>query len=53
MTTKKTETKKVFISYVRENSNEVDRICKKFYEEGISYWIDREDINLGNYGRQQ
>lgn len=47
MTTKKTETKKVFISYVRENSNEVDRICKKFYEEGISYWIDREDIEPG------
>ena len=47
MTTNKNKTKKVFISYVRENSDEVDRICKKFKEEGISYWIDREDIEPG------
>lgn len=47
MTTKKTEPKNVFISYVRENSDEVDRICKEFRKEGISYWIDREDIEPG------
>jgi len=47
MTRHKKETKKVFVSYVRENSDEVDRICKKFKEEGISYWIDREDIEPG------
>lgn len=47
MTTNKNNTKKVFVSYVRENSDEVDRICKKFKEEGISYWIDRKDIEPG------
>jgi len=47
MMTKMTVIKKVFISYVRENTDEVDRICKKLSDEGISYWIDREDIEPG------
>lgn len=39
--------KKVFISYVHEDKAAVDRICAKFKEHGIEYWIDRKDIQPG------
>lgn len=39
--------KKVFISYVRDNSKEIDRICKAFTESNIDYWLDREHIDPG------
>jgi hypothetical protein len=39
--------KKVFISYVRSDSKEVDRICEEFRRNNIDYWIDREQIKPG------
>jgi hypothetical protein len=48
----KTDKKKVFISYVRENIDEVKRICEKFSEEGIDYWIDHDDIEPGSLWKQ-
>lgn len=47
MTNSKKETKKVFISYVRENYDKVAQVCNKFSDEGIDYWIDRENIEPG------
>ena len=47
MNTNKNEAKKVFISYVHENSDQVDAICKIFSEKNIIYWIDREKIEPG------
>lgn len=43
----KEEKKKVFISYVHENSEQVDKICEIFTEKKIDYWIDREQIEPG------
>ncbi|MFA4919831.1 MAG: toll/interleukin-1 receptor domain-containing protein [Thermodesulfovibrionales bacterium] len=39
--------KKVFISYVRSNSEAVDRICKELKNNNIDYWLDRERIKPG------
>lgn len=41
----------VFISYVRENSNEVDRIYKELKAQGINVWLDREEISPGQRWR--
>jgi len=37
----------VFISYVREDLGDVQRISKYFAERGAEYWLDREKIRLG------
>ena len=37
----------VFVSYVRDNSDEIDRICAKFRENNIEYWLDRDQIDPG------
>lgn len=37
----------VFISYVRENQEIVDRLCKELQASGVRYWLDREKINPG------
>jgi hypothetical protein len=47
MITKKSETKNVFISYVKTNSDEINQICTKFKENGIHYWLDRDRIEPG------
>ncbi len=52
MSTNNSESKKVFISYIRENFDEIDRICKKLDEEGIGYWIDHNDIDPGKYWKK-
>jgi hypothetical protein len=44
--------KKVFISYVRENSEEVNRICNAFAQHNIKYWIDRDQIEAGKMWKQ-
>lgn len=41
--------KKVFISYVRENKKDIDRICNIFTENNIDYWIDKKDIDPGRF----
>lgn len=40
--------KKVFISYSSEDKAVVDRVTKAFTEHSISYWIDEENIKIGN-----
>lgn len=47
MTTNNFERKKVFISYVKNNSDQIDRICEVFKKNNISYWLDRKDIEPG------
>jgi hypothetical protein len=39
--------KKVFISYVRSNSDMVNRICEELKANNIEYWLDREQIKPG------
>jgi hypothetical protein len=39
--------KSVFISYVRENSADVDRLVKTLQAYGFAVWIDRNDIKPG------
>ena len=37
----------VFISYVRENKETVDRLCKELRDRGVNVWLDREQIRPG------
>ncbi|MEO8630128.1 MAG: TIR domain-containing protein [Betaproteobacteria bacterium] len=39
--------KYAFISYVRENAEQVDRLCKRLTESGATVWLDRADIRPG------
>jgi len=36
-----------FISYVRENRKQVDKLCKELTKHGIKAWLDRNDIKPG------
>lgn len=37
----------VFISYVRENQEQVDRLCQELEQHGVKVWLDRKDIKPG------
>ncbi len=37
----------IFINYVRENADIIEKICASLKRENIPYWIDREKINPG------
>ena len=39
--------KHVFISYVRENQKQVDRLCQDLERHGINVWLDRKNIKPG------
>jgi len=39
--------KHVFISYVRENQTQVDRLCADLEKAGVNVWLDRTSINPG------
>ena len=41
--------KKVFVSYVRENSDYIDDICAEFGKNDIKYWLDRDQIYPGKF----
>lgn len=41
--------RQVFISYVKENSLQIDRICSAFSENDIEYWKDKKDICPGKF----
>ena len=43
---------KVFISYVRENTGIVDRLCQELQAHGIQVWLDRNDIDPGSRWEQ-
>lgn len=40
--------KHVFISYVREDSEQVDRLCDALERAGIPYWRDRNSLGPGD-----
>lgn len=44
--------KRVFVSYVREDSEDVNRICEVFRKTGIAYWLDRDKIEPGKLWKQ-
>ena len=37
----------VFISYVRENQKQVDRLCQDLERSGVNIWLDRKSIKPG------
>ncbi len=39
--------KHIFVSYVRENAEAVDRLCRDLRANGVSVWIDRDKIVPG------
>jgi hypothetical protein len=39
--------KHVFISYVRENQDQVDRLYSDLEKAGVKVWLDRHNINPG------
>lgn len=49
MDTEKKQSPAVFISYVRENSDVVDRLAQDLRQQGITVWLDRDDIAPGQY----
>jgi hypothetical protein len=42
------EDKRAFISYVHENSIQVDKLCKLLDAAGIPYWRDRTKLGPGD-----
>lgn len=36
-----------FVSYVRENRNDVDRMCAELYRFGVRTWVDRSSLTAG------
>ena len=40
---------KIFISYVRDNTSDVDRLCQDLKSFGIEVWRDRDDIYPGTF----
>ena len=45
--------RKVFISYVRENMEIVDRLCQELRSRGIEVWLDRNDIAPGSRWKRE
>ena len=41
------EQKHVFVSYIRENSEEVDKFCDELTKHGVHVWLDRNKIQPG------
>ena len=37
----------VFISYMHEDTDIVDRLCEELTSRGINVWLDRNDIDPG------
>jgi len=43
----KETSRQVFISYVHENSQEVQQLCDKLIKHGVNVWLDRNNIMPG------
>lgn len=37
----------IFVSYIRENSEEVERLCDEMKKHGVKVWLDRNEIKPG------
>lgn len=46
-----TASKHVFISYVQEDTTEVDKLCRLLQQADIPYWRDRKDLEVGDAWR--
>ena len=46
-------TKKVFISYVKEDSAQVEELCEVLKAAGVPYWRDRESLGPGDAWRDK
>ena len=46
------EQKYVFISYVRENAAQVQRLCDELTKQGIKVWRDRNELTPGTRWKQ-
>ena len=44
--------KHVFVSYLRENKDAVDKLCEELRRHGIEVWLDREKILPGDRWQQ-
>ena len=42
----------VFVSYSRANSKFVDKLYKQLSDQGVSVWLDRQDIDAGDMQKQ-
>jgi hypothetical protein len=42
----------VFMSYVRENAETVDKLCKELRDREVNVWLDREQIRPGQRWQQ-
>ncbi|MDM7885651.1 TIR domain-containing protein [Curtobacterium sp. RHCKG23] len=45
--------KHVFISYVKEDTAEVDKLCRLLQQAEIPYWRDRKDLEVGDAWRRK
>ena len=45
--------KKVFVSYVRENMEIVNRLYQELDSHGIQVWLDRNDIDPGSRWKRE
>ena len=43
----------VFISYMRENIDDVDRLCEELTSRGINVWLDRHALDPGGDGSKK
>ena len=39
----------VFISYVRENQEQVNKLCAELTKHGVKVWLDKKDIKPGSH----
>ncbi len=46
--TEKAEPQRVFVSYVREDAEQVDGLCRLLEAAGIPYWRDRTSLAPGD-----
>ena len=47
------ETQHVFISYIRKNKDQVDRLCEELTLRGIKVWVDRQAIAPGKRWKEE
>ena len=45
--------KPIFLSYVRENEEIVDKFCQELISRGLKVWLDRQDLNPGSRWKQE
>ena len=45
--------KPIFLSYVRENEEIVDKFCQELISRDLKVWLDRQDLNPGSRWKQE